>query len=506
MKYNNPIIPGFYPDPSICRVGKDFYLVTSSFEYFPGVPIFHSRDLVNWRQIGHCLTRSSQLSLEGSWASGGIWAPTLRYHNNTFYMTTTNTTSSGHFFVTAKDPAGEWSEPIWVAGAGFDPSFFFDQDGRVYFHWYDHTAGILQTEIDLLTGEHTSVPRILWHGTGARSPEGPHLYKFFGRYYLMVAEGGTEDGHMISIARGDTPWGPWEACPFNPILSHRSLDHPIQTTGHGDIIQASDGSWWIVFLGTRPVGYPRYHMLGRETFLAPIIWQDSWPIVGNKGRIELEMEASLPPAHPWSEIEALQDDFDSASFGLHWNWLRNPSLDRYALTERKGWLRLVGSAINLEEGSSPTFIGRRQRHLHCRATTKVDFNPQADNEEAGLVALADNHHHYEIGIRLEGAIRSIFVRRKIGSLQAVVAQQPLPEGLVTLSLEADESWYTFLYAVKDNPPIELARGETRYLCTESGAAMFTATYFGLYATGNGTSCQTPADFDWFRYEILGAEA
>jgi alpha-N-arabinofuranosidase len=502
MRYRNPIIPGFYPDPSICRLENDYYLVTSSFEYFPGVPIFHSRDLVNWRQIGHCLTRPSQLPLDGCWSSGGIWAPTLRYHNGTFYMTTTNTTNGGHFYVTAKEPAGDWSEPIWVEGAGFDPSLFFDEDGKVYFHWYDHTTGILQAEIDIQTGKFTSKPRVLWHGTGARSPEGPHLYKFFGRYYLVVAEGGTEDGHMISIARSDSPWGPWEPPPYNPILSHRSLDHPIQTTGHGDLVEARDGSWWIVFLGTRPVGYPRYHIIGRETFLAPVKWEDGWPIVGNNGTVELEMDAPLPTTHRWDEAELLLDDFNDPSLNLQWNWIRTPSLEKYSTIENPGWLRLMGSPITLNEKASPAFLGRRQRHVKCRATTKMDFNPNDENEEAGLVVLGDNRHHYEIGITRKDEARLVFVRRTIGTLQAIVAQQSLPDGFVSLSIKSDESWYTFSYSVGGEALIEIAKGETRYLCTESGAAMFTSTYFGMYATGNGKPCQAPADFDWFNYEIL----
>jgi len=504
MKYKNPIIPGYYPDPSICRVGGDYYLVTSSFEYFPGVPIFHSRDLVNWRQIGHCLTRPSQLPLDDCRASGGVWAPTLRYHDGTFYMTSTNTTGGGHFYVTAKDPAGAWSEPIWVAGGGFDSSFFFDDDGAVYFQWfeYEQPAGIYQTEIDIATGVHLTEPKVIWGGTGGRSPEGPHLYKIDGLYYLMAAEGGTEDGHMITITRGKSPWGPWESCPHNPILSHRSLDRPIQTTGHGDLIQDADGSWWMVFLGTRPVGYPRYHILGRETFLTPVIWEAGWPIVGDNGTVDLEMDGPLPNPDPWQENEPMRDDFDQPALGLHWNWVRNPSLERYSTTERPGWLRLMGSDATLNDEASTTFLGRRQRHFKCRVTTRVDFNPLAENEEAGLVVLGDNHHHYEIGITLKAGERIAFVRRKIGTLQATVAQQPIPNGLVTLSIAAHETWYTFSCAIGDDPLTELAKGETRYLCTEAGAAVFTSTYFGVYATGSGKPCRTPADFDYFDVEIL----
>jgi alpha-N-arabinofuranosidase len=312
----------------------------------------------------------------------------------------------------------------------------------------------------------------------------------------MTAEGGTEDGHMITVARSENVWGPWESCPRNPILTHRSLDLPIQTTGHGDLVQVLDGSWWMVCLGTRPVGYPRYHMLGRETFLAPVTWQDGWPIVGDHGTIALQMDAPLlAPQSPATEI--LRDDFDSSSFGFHWNWIRNPDLKNYSLTQRDGWLRLLGTESTLEQETSPTFIGQRQRHIKCRVTVLLDFTPQTENDEAGLVALGDTRHHYEIGISLRRGERSVFVRRKIGTLQAIVAEQSIPNGLILLRITADETWYTFIYAKDDDEWLELARGEVRYLCSESGAAMFTGTYFGMYAIGNGT-----ADYDWFDYEIL----
>ena len=506
-KYTNPIIPGFYPDPSICRVGKDFYLVTSSFEYFPGVPIFQSRDLIHWRQIGHCLTRESQLPLEGCWASGGVWAPTLRFHNGIFYMTTTNTTGGGHFYVTTEDPAGGWSDPIWVEGGGFDASLFFDSDGKVYFQWfeYEQPEGIYQSEIEITTGKFLTEPKVIWNGTGGRSPEGPHLYKFFDTYYLLAAEGGTEDGHMITLARGDSPWGPWESCPHNPILTHRSLDHPIQTTGHGDLVEDENGRWWIVFLGTRPVGYPRYHILGRETFLAPVTWEDGWPVVNQVGRVDLEMDAPLPTLHPWDEIEPLRDDFDTPALGNHWNWVRNPTLEYYSVSERPGWLRLWGTDVTLDEAASPTFLGRRQRHLNCRVSTYLDFDPQSEREEAGIVVLGDHRHHYEVAvIRLDNQ-RHLIVRRRIGTLQSIVAQVPLTTGPVTLSVEADPDGYTFKFAHSGNPWQTLAHGEARYLCTEAGAAMFTGVYLGMYATGNGRACTTPADFDWFKYEVIGAQ-
>ena len=268
MQYTNPIIPGLYPDPSICRVGDDYYLVTSSFEYFPGVPLFHSKDLVNWRQIGHCLTTERQLPLGNAGSSGGIYAPTIRHHDGWFYMVTTNVSGIGNFLVRSEQPAGPWSDPIPVMQEGIDPSLFFDEDGRVYYQFANHSR-IYQCEIDISSGSLLTESRLIWKGTGGAYPEAPHLYKINGLYYLIIAEGGTEYGHMVTIARSDSPYGPYEACPHNPILSHRSLNSSIHATGHADLVQAHDGSWWAVFLGIRPVSYPFRHHLGRELFWRP---------------------------------------------------------------------------------------------------------------------------------------------------------------------------------------------------------------------------------------------
>jgi xylan 1,4-beta-xylosidase len=203
--YSNPVVAGFYPDPSVCRVGDDYYLVTSTFEYFPGVPVFHSKDLIHWTQIGHCLTRASQLPLANCAASGGIYAPTIRYHKGLFYMTTTHVTGGGNFYVTAKDPAGEWSDPVYVKQGGIDPTIFFDGDKTYFLSTAD---GITMSEMDLSTGQLTGLPRVIWRGTGGRYPEGPHLYKKDGYYYLLIAEGGTEYGHKVTIARSRSIWGP----------------------------------------------------------------------------------------------------------------------------------------------------------------------------------------------------------------------------------------------------------------------------------------------------------
>jgi len=500
MNYTNPIIPGFHPDPSICRVGDDYYIVTSSFEFFPGVPIYHSRDLVNWRQIGHCLTRESQLSLQGQHASAGIYAPTIRHHNGRFYMTTTNTGLGKHLIVWADDPAGEWSEPVWLEKHGYmDPSLFFDADGRVYFTSFGNFGqSLIQTEIDIQTGARRSETRELWPGTGGASAEGPHLYKINGFYYLLLGEGGTEYGHMVTLARSKTPWGPWEECPYNPILTNRSRPGGIQCIGHGDLVEDHRGNWWMVCLGVRlNVGYPFFHTLGRETFLAPVRWENGWPLVGDldagrHGRILPEMAADRLPPQPWPALP-VRDDFTAPQLGLAWNFLRNPRVEDWSLATRPGWLRLNGSAVTLDAEDSPAFVGRRQEHFKCVVRARLEFKPQHENEEAGLVAYMSPQHHYEIAVKDSRVI----VRRRVGSLVVEVASVPVPTGPVVLSIVAEPHRYQFLLGEQC-----LAEGETKFLSTEV-AGGFTGVYFAMYATGNGQRSAAPADFDWFDYEVVG---
>jgi xylan 1,4-beta-xylosidase len=503
-RYKNPVLPGFYPDPSVCRVGRDFYLVTSSFEYFPGIPIFHSRDLVSWRQIGHCLTRTSQLPLDGSKASGGVWAPTIRHHDGVFYMTTTNVSAGGNFIVTASAPEGPWSEAVQVAQPGIDPSLFFDEDGSVLYT--TSHGGAFQSRIDVRTGKLLSEPKLVWSGTGGQYPEGPHLYRRGGWYYLLLSEGGTEYGHMITMARSKSAWGPFEPCPRNPLLSHRSHLSPIQGLGHADLVDTADGDWFAVALGFRPNGYPPCYHLGRETFLSPVTWaDDGFPVFANGGRLALEEEApgSLepPPAGP------PRDDFDARDLALHWNFLRNPPAELHSLAERPGHLRLRGSAAGLDQVAPMAWVGRRQCHFAVRVATHLEFHPTTEREEAGLAVRMNEDHHYELFVTLRGGIPSAVLRRRIGSLQAEVACQPLPpssQGWV-LALEAERSRYVFSCGPSPEELHQLGEGETRYLSTEV-AGGFTGVYFAMYATGGGAPCRSPADFDWFDYaEVVAAQ-
>lgn len=498
MNYRNPIVPGFHPDPSICRVGADFYLATSSFEYFPGVPIFHSRDLVHWRPIGHALTRPSQLPLTEKAASQGIYAPTLRHHNGRFYLITTLIPEVLNFFVWTTDPVGEWSDPVIVDQPGIDPSLCFDTDGRVYCT-SQGPGGAIQSEIEIETGRRKTLWQPIWEGSGQISPEGPHLYRIGSYYYLFVAEGGTQYGHMVTVARSESPWGPFIPCPHNPILHHfnaRGGGNPIQGTGHADLVQAPDGSWWIVFLGFRPVN-GRYHHLGRETFLAPVQWQDDWPVVYNRGVVAPVMDVPGPIPHPFPP-EPTRDDFDEPRLRLCWNFLRNPDPASTSLTTRPGWLRLNGSRVTLDDIGSPTFVGRRQQHFQCRATTRLDFQPPKTGEEAGLTVFMNDRHHYDLFVTHRGSQRRVIVRKRVGDLIVEAANQTAPEGILLLKITADESAYRFWVGSETTPLQELATGETRYLSSEV-AGGWTGVYLALFAQGRRHPCSVPADFDWFDY-------
>jgi len=491
--FRNPVLPGFYPDPSVCRVDDEYFLVTSSFTYFPGVPIFRSTNLVDWTQIGNVLDRQSQLDLrrtEGG-TSLGVYAPTLRHHNNRFWMITTSLTSDGlrNFFVTSEVPAGPWSEPTVVDILGIDPDIAWDADGACWVHC--SLDAIFRYQIDEGTGAVLSGPERTWSGTGLQYPEAPHLFERDGTWYLLIAEGGTERGHAVSIARGPTPVGPWETCPHNPIISHRSTDNPIQNTGHADLVEATDGSWWMVLLGTRPRGMtPKYYVIGRETFLVPVEWVDGWPVVGG---LTLEMEQA-PPGAVRAVEEPVRDGFDAASLHPRWLSIRVPLDDKVSLHERPGWLTLHGGP-ELEH-PEPVFVGRRQQHLRCRVRACVD---PGNATEAGLTMWMDDHVHYDVAV-VKGRVA---VRARIGPLVQDVAnvEAPSHDALVLvihvgddksgqdpdiISLGFENSGGTFT---------ELASLPGRYLSTEV-AAGFTGRVIGMFAVG-GT-----AAFDWFDYEPM----
>ncbi len=532
---HNPLLPGFYPDPSICRVEDDFYMVTSSFSYYPGVPIFHSRDLAHWEQIGHVLDRPEQLPLGPYAISGGIFAPTIRYHEGLFYMITTNVNYGGNFIVTAEKPEGPWSDPHWIEGAeGIDPSLFWDDDGKAYYTgtcggWSGERQMIWLSEIDLekfeLVGEKTKI----WGGAmeNAAWPEAPHMYKVNGYYYLMIAEGGTEHFHSETIARAKKITGPYESYRGNPILTQRHLGMKaaIANTGHADLVELQDGSWYIVFLASRPYG--GYHKnLGRETFIAPVEWEEGWPVVSpGTGRIEFTYAG---PELPVFDVPAVpeKEDFDGGSLPYHFNFLGTPDENTCRLED--GCLKLklydksmgqgmsgkkdsFGSAAH--EPQSTGFLGRRQQHMSFEAKAKLCFTPK-DKQTAGLVVLQNDYQQLRVEVGLgEGGkqvARAVcgFGSKEVSLLHKEEQEEYHEEILGEAAWEQDKTvlvirakGQAFTLAVEDESGKEtMLAGQVDggFLGSET-AGGFVGAYIGMFASGNGTDYEEYAAFDWFSY-------
>jgi alpha-N-arabinofuranosidase len=494
-----------HPDPTICRVGRDFYLACSSFEYFPGVPIFSSRDLVEWRPIGHALTRRSQLDLGGERSSGGIYAPTLRHHDGTFYLVTTHV-GRGHFVVTAKHARGPWSDPTWLDSEGIDPSLAF-LDDRVYYTRNgrgtdgDHPF-VYQAELDWSAGSPVLArkPRVIWKGTGGIWPEAPHLYRRGRWYYLFTAEGGTSYGHSVVVARSRRPYGPFASSPHGPLLTHRARPrHPVQATGHADLVELDDGSTWAVLLGIRPAR-GRNHHLGRETFLAPVEWAgDGWPRMPS---LELRMAGPALPRRP-HEVPDPRDDFGARSLARGWVFVRNPARGSWSLRERPGFLRLRGLPASLSDTSPLALVCRRQQHLEVTVRAGMEFEPRAAGEQAGLCMRANEGFYAALLVALGEDGRELRLVRALGGRLRTLGRLPLADGPVTLSVEATAREYAFSGGVAGSL-YPLGRVATAALSAEtilrrSGRNHFTGAMVGLFATGGGRTSTVPADFDWFEY-------
>ncbi|MBE6636852.1 MAG: glycoside hydrolase family 43 protein [Ruminococcaceae bacterium] len=503
MQYQNPILSGFNPDPSICRVNDDYYLVTSTFEFFPGVPIYHSKNLINWELVGHCLTSDEQLYLHNARPSAGIYAATIRYHDGTFFMTTTNLSHQWNFIVHAKEVKGPWSAPAWVKQQGIDPSLFWDDDGSCYF--VSNGSGspeeaIYLCQIDPFTGEKLSPSTIISHGCGGKNPEGPHIYKKNGWYYLMLAEGGTALGHMETISRAKDIFGPYEPCPRNPILTHRDLldSDPrtaIQATGHGDLVEDQNGNWWMVHLGIR---YRQRFDLGRETFLAPVIWDEAgWPIVGEGGCNNIVMDAPLPGPTPTPVCRDFSDEFDGNALSPHWNFLRNPVKDNYLLEDSRIFLKGTEKTLSSER-SNPTAILIRQPAHHVEATACLVGEIEL-GQRAGLTAFYNELAHYEIFLTKKEDGYYIGLGKQVCDIQVVTECHKIDySGRIGLKLDTtDCAWYTFCYETDGNW-LPLGRGMTKPLTTRSvPATAFTGVMIGLFSE-NGT-----AAFDSFSMRCLG---
>lgn len=522
----NPILSGFYPDPSICRAGDDYYLVNSSFAYYPGLPIFHSKDLVNWKQVGSVLNRPEQLNLDGAGVSRGLFAPSISYHNGTFYLVCTLIDKGGNFVVTTKDPKGPWSNPVWLPEAdGIDPSLFFDEDGKAYIVYnsippdnksmHDGHRTIRINEFDAQQLKVVSNNRIIVNGGTdmAKKPvwiEAPHMLKKDGWYYLICAEGGTGYNHSEVVFRTrslNEPFIPYEK---NPILTQRHLDRsrkdPITTAGHADLVEGPDGKWWGVFLGCRPYDGDHYNA-GRETFMAPVEWTNGWPVFnlgGDEIKYSYPINAMLnDSAEKYNGNFFFYDNFDSATLNNRYSFLRTVREQWYA--QRDGQLEMQLRPQTCSGKENPSFVGFRQQHLKGIAAASLNFSPKAPDEQAGLLIFQNERHYYFLCVGLQNGKTAVQLYRGRGKESSnpepeLVASVPVnikKKESIILTIDAHGDTYSFHYTKNARHRYLLKDSiDARFLstCTAGG---FVGCMYAMYATSNGQPSTNKARFHWF---------
>jgi alpha-N-arabinofuranosidase len=509
----NPILAGFYPDPSICAVNDDFYLVNSSFAYFPGLPIMHSKDLAHWEQIGNVLDRPSQLPLKDAGVSRGLFAPTIRYNDGLFYVICTNVSFGGNFVVTAENPEGPWSEPHYIEGAdGIDPSLFFDEDGKCYYIGthpnvdgcrYDGDFFIYIQEFDVkefkLVGKRVEA----WNGAlrGVHWPEGPHLYKIGDWYYIIHAEGGTGPEHAISVARSKDVFGPYEGCKRNPIFTHRHLGkiYPVQYVGHGDLFQAVNGDWYMVMLAVRPT--KGFTTMGRETFLARVIFEDEWPVV-NPGlgvlsdNLNIRLDEWTPelPENTWPNVSKKYEFKMMSSFGPEFMTLREPLNDSVKF-DKEGLLLKCGTD-NLSGTGVPSYVCIRQdsKFFEARATLYTDNLMMGTR--AGLCLFQSEGFHVRFEIT-ENRGRVVLVNK---GKEELIAEDALSESPATIIMKVSGTSLS-VYSLNDRGMQPFVRDLDISALSTEVAGGFVGCTVGIFAT-DGDDREEPvfARFKSFTYE------
>lgn len=516
--YLNPVLGGFYPDPSNTRAGEEYFLVTSTFAYFPGLPVFRSSDLVHWEQIGNAIDRPDQMDFGTLGLSRGLFAPAIEYHDGLFYILNTCVDCGDNFLITATDPAGPWSDPVWLPDlvGAIDPSLFVDDDGRAYIlnngppdrepEYEGHRAVWIQ-EFNLETLE-TFGERIVLIDGGvdfSEQPiwiEGPHIYKVDGRYYLMAAEGGTAENHSQVVLVGDAPMGPYTAYENNPVLTQRDLPrdraNPITSAGHADLVQTPDGDWWATFLAVRPYGDDQYNT-GRETFLMPVSWEGGWPRITAPGEAipyaaaRPDLPAGDPDIAPMAGAFTVVDEFDTSEMGPDWMMMRNP---------RENWWQLDGEALELEprpvglgDFSNPSYFGRRQQHMFGQAELAFSFTPDTTGARAGLAVLQNDEYWFFIGLEQTENGLAIQLRRRAGSDTpsdgTVIATAPVDLGdgaMIEVRATARGPRYDFDYRLPDGGWQNLLRGA-------DGTILSTRTAGGFVGVTMGPHAYTPSQPD-----------
>ena len=523
----NPILAGFNPDPSILRVGEDYYIATSTFEWFPGVQVHHSRDLVNWRLLTRPLDRLSQLDMRGNGNSGGIWAPCLSHDGTQFYLIYTDVKGWGvgetfkdthNYLVTAPSIEGPWSEPIYLHSSGFDPSLFHDMDGRKYLvnMLWDHRAkhnpfaGIVLQELDSSTLALKGPVHTIFTGTELGVVEGAHLYQKDGWYYLLTAEGGTSYQHAASLARSRDVLGPYEIHPQNPLLS--SLGHPevlLQKSGHGSLVETQTNEWYLVHLCGRPlipgVMDHGFCNLGRETGIQRLDWPEGgWPTLAGGGNTPLsKVVAPQLPAHPWPTPNP-RDDFDASELALEWQSLRVPVDSSWlSLEQRPGFLRLMGRESPLSKHRQ-SLVARRLQAFEAEATTCLEFEPQHFQQMAGLMAFYDTHHWTYLRVSRDEVLGKTL---NILCSDAGVYTEPLEREItiegwqkVYLKVQFQRHTYRFGYSPDGENWSWLEPKFESYKLSDDycGGLAFTGTFIALCAQ-DLAGTRHHADFDFFEY-------
>ncbi|NIK93314.1 glycoside hydrolase family 43 protein [Mangrovimonas sp. CR14] len=504
--FENPILPGYHPDPSICRVGDDYYLVNSTFVWFPGLPIYHSKDLVNWELIGHAIDRPDQMDFDGLPDMLGLFAPTIRYHEGTFYIINTCVGCGMNFYLTAKNPAGPWSDPNWLPEAdGIDPSIMWDDDGTCYYtgvvgaekpEWKDQGViynQVLDLEQKKLVGERHNAT--YGHANNASYSEGPHLYKINGKYLLMISEGGTGVYHALTVHHSDSVFGPYTTDYINPVLSHRQfgLDYPVHAIGHGDLVQTQNGDWWCVMLGKRRIN--RLTTLARETFLAKVEFDDQTPVF-NPGEGKVLMTQTRPDL-PWTPFEKkpAKDEFNGDKLNLKWCTIRTPKKPFYQVNQGALHLNLQKEVMDSLVHSAT--VVQRIEHHNFEASTKMSFKTSKNNEQAGLTIYRTNENHFNL---LKDKNSLVLIKAFKGE-QKEIARVPYKNKDVYFHVEGHGLDIQFSYGESLDALKPIGDKQNLIVIADlQGNAMFNGPGIGMYATSNGKDSKNQAVFEWFYYD------
>lgn len=522
----NPILNGFYPDPSIVKVGADYYLVNSTFSYFPGIPVMHSRDLKNWKQVGNVISRPSQMNFLGDRMTRGLFAPAIEYHNGTYYVTCTLIDHKGNFVVTAKNPAGPWSDPTFLPQVrGIDPSLYFEGDKAYVIYnsdppdnkpLYDGHRSIKIIEMNPETLQTVGEAKIVVNGGVdlSKKPvwiEGPHLMKRNNWYYLYAAEGGTSVNHTEVVFRSKEPLGPFVPYEKNPILSQRELPKdrkdPITSAGHAQFVEGPDGKTYAIFLAVRPYE-DNFYNTGRETFIVPVEWKDEWPVmVPGPNGVQYSYKANFP------EVKQPGARPQNGNFGYTLTFekqldpallfLRTVDSTNFSLSKAKG-LTLKLKPETCAETGNPAFVGKRQQHLNCTTETELTFAPKAANEKAGLAIFQDEKHFYYLCKSVEGGkpMLQLFKSTADAKQPELLAQAPLKSatGSVQLRIQAQADAYNFQFSEGGKSWTMLKdKVDGKFLSTQV-AGGFIGCVFGMYATSSGQPTTNTASFKWLKYE------